>query len=183
MKWMFETALKRAEEFNIKGVTYRLTQGVVKNIIPAIASTNAIIAAAEANEAFKIATYAANSLSNYMMYNAVAGIYTYSFVYEKKENCPVCGNASSTYEVSPEIRLDEFMELLAKDPKYQLKRPSIRAPGKSLYMQAPRQLEEATRPNLDKILKDLIIEGDILDITDPSLPNIALNVKVKWSSS
>jgi len=182
MKWMYETAMKRAAEFNIKGVTYRLTQGVVKHIIPAIAATNAIIAAAEANEAFKIATNASGYLNNYMMYNGVTGVYTYTFQYEKKETCPVCGTTEITFQVSPEVKLEEFMDLIQQDSRFQFKRPSIRTAEKSLYMQAPKALQEATKKNLEKPLKELVSEDDdVLSVTDPSLPNIAVSIKLQWT--
>lgn len=77
IEWLFQKASSRADEFKIEGVTWSLTQGVVKNIIPAIASTNAIIAggfflaplisASCCNEALKLATSCAPYLNNYMM--------------------------------------------------------------------------------------------------------------------
>ena len=51
-----------------QGVTYQLTQGVTKNIIPAIASTNAIVAAACTLEALKTVTMCSTGMNNYMMW-------------------------------------------------------------------------------------------------------------------
>ncbi|ONH68975.1 NEDD8-activating enzyme E1 catalytic subunit [Cyberlindnera fabianii] len=89
--WLTEKSLERASEFNIDGITRSLVLGVVKNIIPAIASTNAIVAAACCNEAFKIVTSSAPCLENFMMYSGSDSIFTYCFAYERKPDCTVCG--------------------------------------------------------------------------------------------
>lgn len=50
----------------------------------------------------------------------------------------------------------------------QLKKPTIRTESKSLYYQAPPALEEQTRSNLTKKIKDLVANGDEVAVADPS---------------
>ena len=57
----------------------------VKRIIPAIASTNALIAAALVVEALKIATYCGPVLNNYMMYMGQQG--THSGLLKRSSYC------------------------------------------------------------------------------------------------
>ena len=181
--WLYQEALTRAKEFNINGVTYSLTQGVVKNIIPAIASTNAIIAASCCNEAFKIASLTNPSLGlgdNYMMYSGNDSIYTYTFKHEKKPDCPVCGNVARDMVVDPNDTLGQFIESLAARPEAQLKKPSITSDKRTLYMQSPESLREKTVGNLARPLGDLVAEGEELGISDPSLQGISFRFKLRF---
>ncbi|KAM7199332.1 putative NEDD8-activating enzyme E1 catalytic subunit [Rhypophila sp. PSN 637] len=187
--WLYQKALLRAQEFNISGVTYSLTQGVVKNIIPAIAATNSVIAAACCNEAFKIASGCAPSLgwpeNNYMMYSGNDSIYTYTFKHERKEDCPVCGNLARELIVDPEWTLGELVESFATRPEAQLKKPSIRAEKKTLYMQSPASLEEQTRPNLEKkLVGELGLgEGDEIGVTDPAFATVSFKFRLKFQKA
>ncbi|KAI8922273.1 hypothetical protein DFJ77DRAFT_482293 [Powellomyces hirtus] len=179
IKWLLDRASTRARHYDITGVTYSLTQGVVKNIIPAIASTNAIVAASCATEAFKIATNCATPMNNYMMYVGDQGVYTYTFELQKKEDCPVCGAVAIKIQVSPSATLQDLIDLLLDRKDIQLKKPSLRTSATSLYMQAPRALQAATRPNLSKCLSELIRDGEEVTVTDESLP-ISIQITVRF---
>ncbi|TQS35531.1 hypothetical protein Golomagni_04047 [Golovinomyces magnicellulatus] len=181
--WLYLKALDRAKEFNITGVTYSLTQGVIKNIIPAVASTNAIIAASCCNEALKIATGVNPSLGmeeNYMMYSGNDSIYTYTFKHEKKDDCPVCGELAREIEVDPDFTLQEFLDSLSHRPEAQIKKPSIRTETKTLFMQHPESLRIQTSSNLDKKMNELVTSGEEIGVSDPSLAGKSLRYRVRY---
>lgn len=58
----------------------------------------------------------------------------------------------------------------------QLKKPMIRTEEKTLYYSFPASLEEQTRPNLKRKLDDLLVDGEEIGVSDPSL---AIDFKFK----
>lgn len=69
MKWIAEKANEHSKKYNLGEISYDFTMGVVKNIIPAIPCSNAMVAASCTVEALKILTFAGRSMNNYMLVN------------------------------------------------------------------------------------------------------------------
>ncbi|XP_037794785.1 NEDD8-activating enzyme E1 catalytic subunit-like [Penaeus monodon] len=176
INWIYEKAQKRGAEYGISGVTYRLTQGVVKRIIPAVASTNAVIAAACASEVFKLATSACTPMNNYCVFNDIDGIYTYTYEHEKKEECMACSQVPQNLEVRLTDKLKDIITMLTESFKFQMKSPGLQAMvdgrTKSLYLHSPASIEEKLRPNLKKTIEELGLadgmEIAVADVTSPT---------------
>uniref|UniRef100_I3M1V7 NEDD8-activating enzyme E1 catalytic subunit n=1 Tax=Ictidomys tridecemlineatus TaxID=43179 RepID=I3M1V7_ICTTR len=171
IQWIFQKSLERASQYNIRGVTYRLTQGVVKRIIPAVASTNAVIAGKEES--------AYIPLNNYLVFNDVDGLYTYTFEAERKENCPACSQLPQNIQFSPSAKLQEVLDYLTNSASLQMKSPAITATlegnNRTLYLQSVTSIEERTRPNLSKTLKELgLVDGQELAVADVTTPQTVL---------
>jgi NEDD8-activating enzyme E1 len=64
--------------------------GVLKNIIPAIASTNALISAACVNEALKVVTACNYNVDNYMQYRGQTGANADPKPTGREDECLIC---------------------------------------------------------------------------------------------
>eukprot|EP00359_Climacostomum_virens_P005226 CAMPEP_0204901208 /NCGR_PEP_ID=MMETSP1397-20131031/2945_1 /ASSEMBLY_ACC=CAM_ASM_000891 /TAXON_ID=49980 /ORGANISM="Climacostomum Climacostomum virens, Strain Stock W-24" /LENGTH=429 /DNA_ID=CAMNT_0052069527 /DNA_START=378 /DNA_END=1667 /DNA_ORIENTATION=+ len=175
MHWICDKATERAAHYGIEGVTYTLTMGVVKNIIPAIASTNALISASCASEAFKLATYSAKSMSNYMMYMGQTGLHISTFAYEKDSECLVCSQKPYDLSFSRDGTLKDLIDTIIE--KLRLKKPGVTSASGNLYLPSPPSLEQKLRFKLDLSFAELIAqsfyrEGEELNISDPTLTNV-----------
>ena len=180
--WVFECAKARASLYSIPGVTLMQTQGVIKNIIPAIASTNAIVAAGCANEVFKIVTNCSTYLDNNLMYMGSQGTYAPTFKYDKSSQCIVCGTGIAL-TVKSSTTLARLIETLAQDDRLQLKSPSLRVESgaqdkETLYVAGV--MAEHYRSNLELLLSDLINDGATLIVTDPGVPSPCIRVVLRF---
>ena len=154
------------------------------------------------NEAFKIATSSAAYLNNYFMLIGTDGVYSYTFEHERRADCPVCGGESLDISISKEWTVERLIEMLVeKQDMYapclvfsvrytcsdigfwlcrQIKKPSLANGMKQIYFQAPPQLEEATRPNLEKKVSELVHDGGEITVTASSLP-FSLSIRITYT--
>jgi len=164
MQWIFKKAEERAKVFGIEGVTYSLTMGVVKNIIPAIASTNALVSAACVNEAFKLVTCCNKFLDNYFQYMGQTGVNTETITYEKQDDCIVCNKMKAKFRFQSSKTLQELIDALKE--KFRFANPTITSSKTRLYISKPPALEEFHRPNLIKTLAELKAEDKLTGLED-----------------
>ncbi|KAK4536062.1 hypothetical protein CDCA_CDCA07G2087 [Cyanidium caldarium] len=179
VQWVYERAVERAEAFGIGGVTYALTLGVLRGVVPAVASTNAMIGSACALEVLKLATHLARPLNDWMAYNGAHGVYVYPFANERRPDCAVCGRpAPLRLRLPRSATLNDLLEVVAAHAELRARRPSIVSDSRPLYMATPPALQEATRVNLPKRLADQLQLPSraadrleyLLSLTDPSMP-------------
>ncbi|KAJ7509991.1 NEDD8 activating enzyme [Mycena galericulata] len=159
--WLYTVAAARAKEFNIEGVTWSLTQGVVKNIIPAIASTNAIIAVLRP------------TLNNYFMLIGTEGVYSYTFEHEKRDDCPVCGGESLELSISSELTVEQLIELLVEKQDVYCPLPQ------SICKRRPSSRSRPARTCTKKV-KELVAEGGEVTVTSSSLP-FSLSLRITYT--
>ena len=179
--WIHEQATKRAQQYGIPAFTIQFTQGVMKQIIPVVASTNAVIAAMCTQEALKIVTGIAPYLDNYCQYNGSWGVYTSVQSTEKDPECTVCGALPKReLHIKGTDTVQDILDWLDEKSGLMLKKASLRwikrnGASKSVYMRAPKMLEEMTRVNLKKEVQEVFSEeitddqAVLVTVTDPAL--------------
>ncbi|XP_071439434.1 NEDD8-activating enzyme E1 catalytic subunit-like isoform X2 [Hetaerina americana] len=184
--WVYGKSVERAQNYGIAGLNYQLVQGVVKNIIPAVASTNSVIASVCVNEAFKIVSNAYIPLSNQLIYNDVDGIYCYSYSMEIKESCLACSIHAKEVETKPDATLSDLIKFLCEYPGYEFLSPAIMTNTggrmKTLYMPNIPSIEAATRVNLGKTLSELGLgHGSEIVVADRTSPK-AVTFSLRYST-
>lgn len=173
MTWIMEKALVRANEYGIEGVDYKKTMGVVKNIIPAIASTNALISAACVNECLKLLTGINKRMDNYMQYLGQTRLSVSTLPYQKKDDCLVCARTAHTISVNTNEKVSGLKKRLIDT--MQLKNPALT--GSKGFLIGAGVFADQVAHKLEMTFGQLlaaqeIVEGEIFSLTDKAIPTV-----------
>jgi len=178
MTWMYHRALERADEFGIEGVTYNMTMQVTKNIIPAIASTNALISAGCVAEALKVTSFCSYSLNNWLMYMGQNGCYTNTYAVERKAFCTICGQPKPL-KLDKTSKLSQLIGLIKQEGD--LSDPSLMVGETPLY-NTGAGLREALAPNLEKNLDELFqgANKSVIHVSDKNLAGVSARYELHF---
>ena len=91
----------------------------------------------------------------------------------------MCGGETIVAEVGKDWTLEKLVDWIGVQQEFQITRPSLAySGGRPLFFQAPPALYESTKANLEKLVSDLVQEGEELTVTDPKLPfNLSVAIK------
>ena len=152
-----------------------LAQGVAKSIIPAIASTNAVIASLCVLEALKLVSGASQTLNHWWAYFGHEGLSTSVQDFARRAECLACGGRVQELAVargetlgSVRSRLREALHL--DDPTLGAVDAATDRP-RALYYAKPPALRDATAANLDRRIDDELglAEGTRVVVNDATM--------------
>ncbi|CAH3020506.1 unnamed protein product [Porites evermanni] len=175
VQWIYDKAKERADSFNIQGVTYRLTQEMLLDFLETEDScidVDTIIVKMKKFDCLKINVMGSDQ---YTLTNIVF-----------KDDCAACSQRPQVLTFPEDVTLKSVIDFLMETPSYQLKAPGlttmINGKNKTLYMQSVKSIEERTRENLPKRLKDIgLVDGQEIVVADATTPK-PLIVKIHFSS-
>ena len=151
---------------------------MVKNIIPAIASTNALVSALCVNEAIKVLSWCSFGLNNYFMYMGQDGVYSRTWDYQKNPQCPVCGSEPIEYRLDPGTTFGDLYTKLLNDPTLKLKKPSVSTESGTTLFMSGKALRALYEENMEKPISELFESETQLKVTDPKVLGRG-NAKIK----
>ncbi|KAA6392766.1 MAG: putative NEDD8-activating enzyme E1 catalytic subunit [Streblomastix strix] len=173
VKWIYERALKRAQERNIEGVTEKLTLGVIKSIIPIVSSTNCIISGLIVHEALKMCiNYPVLKNSISFNGNGENGIYTGTQNLFKKPDCLACSEIK-TFDVKfpSNATVRDVYEML-QDPGKDFK---LKSPGLYTSSAFPIHRKGLIESNINSPIKELVLDSNDVIVRDVALGPEAVN--------
>jgi len=186
-KWVHDQALTRAHKFNITPFEFFETIGIIKRIVPAVSSTNALVSGFISNIVLRfIIKHATNfdgvigDSENYVSFCGDTAVILPQQI-GINEDCNVCRNREGNKPIELSIiegsTLEHMIESLRKDPLVDAKCPTITKSYKSeqeLIWSSLKMLKDGFTENLPKKVSDLqLFQDDVfLQIDDPNFKKV-----------